>query len=173
MRDQERTFASPEDERVYRLEQRLRETEALVKGLTEEVLDLKSVTNKLYRAFEARIEAERAAEKERAARVVIEEPAPVIEVAKPSIEAKKSVRVRKEPEPVEEDEDQSGMDLIMQPDGTLKRERRTGSSYIIAPSKYQAPAGLGDDRRKGSRKGRETKSSSVIIAEDDDDSITR
>lgn len=171
MRDSEKTFVTPEDERIYRLEQRMKDMDALVKGLTEEVLDLKTITMKLYRAFEARAEAEKAAR----AKVVVVEPqaAPAPEpVQRPAPQRQKPAPApAPAPAPVEEDE--AGMDLIMQPDGTLKRERREKSSYIIAPSKYQAPAGLMSEGRKGSRRGSEKKSGGIIYAEDDDDTITK
>jgi len=34
MRDSEKTFVTPEDERIYRMEQRMKDMDALVKGLT-------------------------------------------------------------------------------------------------------------------------------------------
>jgi hypothetical protein len=170
MRDSEKTFASPEDERIYRLEQRLKDMEALVKGLTEEVLDLKTVTMRLNRAFEAKADAERA---ERVKPKVFIEDIP---------EKKEEVVVRKpapapapqkvdSPAPVQE-EDESDMDLIMQTDGTLKRERRKQSDYIIAPTN-QAPAGLTSERRSTSRRKTERRPSAIIFAEEEDDTSIR
>lgn len=169
MRDSEKTFVTPEDERIYRMEQRMKDMDALVKGLTEEVLDLKTITMKLYRAFEARAEAEKAA---RAKVVVVEPPAtPAPEpVQRPAPQRQK---VAPAPVPAPAEEDETDMDLIMQPDGTLKRERREKSSYIIAPTKYQAPAGLMSEGRKGTRRSSEKKSGGIIYAEDDDDTITK
>jgi len=169
MRDSEKTFVTPEDERIYRMEQRMKDMEALVKGLTEEMLDLKTITMKLYRAFEARAEAEKAA---RAKVVVVEPPAaPAPEPVQRPAPQKQKVAPAPVQAPVEEDD--ADMDLIMQSDGTLKRERREKSSYIIAPSKYQAPAGLMSEGRKGTRRGSEKKSGGIIYAEDDDDTITK
>ncbi|MDK2974064.1 MAG: hypothetical protein PWP08_435 [Methanofollis sp.] len=171
MRDSEKTFVTPEDERIYRMEQRMKDMEALVKGITEEMLDLKTVTMKLYRASEARAEVEKA---EKAKVVVVEPPAapapePVQRPAqRPAPQEQKVAPVQP---PVEEDE--TDMDLIMQSDGTLKRERREQSSYIVAPSKYQAPAGLMSEGRKGIRRSSEKKSGGIIYAEDDDDTTTR
>ncbi|NVO66515.1 hypothetical protein [Methanofollis tationis] len=169
MRDSEKTFVTPEDERIYRMEQRMKDMDALVKGLTEEVLDLKTITMKLYRAFEARAEAEKAA---RAKVVVVEPPAtPAPEPVQRTAPQRQKVAPAPVPAPVEEDD--ADMDLIMQSDGTLKRERREKSSYIIAPTKYQAPAGLMSEGRKGSRRSSEKKSGGIIYAEDDDDTITK
>ncbi|QYZ79681.1 hypothetical protein E2N92_09670 [Methanofollis formosanus] len=164
MQGAEKTFVNQEDERIYRLEQRVRDLEALVKGLTEEVLDLKTITMKLYRAYETK-----AAEKPRP-RVMVEEqpeekkvqPAPAPVPVQPPVKERPAVR----------EEDEGDLDLIMQTDGTLKRERRHGSDYIIAPTRYQAPPSLiggrkGETSRKSGRKGGD-----IIFAEEDD-SITK
>lgn len=163
MQGAEKTFINEGDERIYLLEQRVRDLEALVKGLTEELLDLKTVTMKIDHAFEARAKA---AEKPRHRFMVEdvpeekEEPAPV-----------QAPVVKKTPAPVEEDE--GDMDLIMQTDGTLKRERRHGSDYIIAPTRYQAPPSL-IGKRKGEKSNSSTrKGGEIIFAEEEDDSITK
>lgn len=172
MRDSEKTFASPEDERIYRLEQRLKELEALVKGVTEEMLDLKTVTMRLNRALEAKADEERT---ERLKAKVLVEEAPEVKEDIPSRSApaapaqKRVATPAPAPAQVENEQD---MAMIMQNDGTLKRERRKSSDYIIAPTN-QAPAGLTSDRRTGSRRRPEKRSSAIIFAEDDDDTSVR
>ncbi|QSZ67721.1 hypothetical protein RJ40_09475 [Methanofollis aquaemaris] len=162
MHGAEKTFINPEDERVYRLEQRVRDLEALVKGLTEEVLDLKTITMKLYRAYETKA---RAAEKPRS-RVVVDER---VEEVEPPVPVQ--IPVKEIPEVREEDE--RDLDLIMQTDGTLKRERRYGSDYIIAPTKYQVPPGLGGGRKGEAPRKSVRKGGDIIFAEEEDDSITK
>jgi hypothetical protein len=174
MRDSEKTFASPEDERIYRLEQRLKELEALVKGVTEEMLDLKTVTMRLNRALEAKADEVRAERLK--TKVVVEEvpeakedvarrPAPATPAAGPVLQKVATPA----PAPVENERD---LALIMQNDGTLKREQRKQSDYIIAPTN-QAPAGLMSERRTGSRRKTERRASAIIFAEDDDDTSVR
>lgn len=169
MRDSEKTFASPEDERIYRLEQRLKEMEALVKGLTDEVLDLKTVTMRLNRAFEAKAEVERAERMK--PKVFIEEVPEMKEdvVRRPAAAPAPQKVVIPAPAP---EEDESGMDLIMQTDGTLKKERRKHSDYIVAPTN-QAPACLTSERRSGSRRNTERRSGAIIFAEEEDDTSIR
>lgn len=166
MRDSEKTFASPEDERIYRLEQRLKDMEALVKGLTEEVLDLKTVTMRLNRAFEAKADAERA-ERMKPKVFVEEVPSKMEEVVRKPAPAPQKV-ASSAPAPEEEGD----MDLIMQTDGTLKRERRKRSDYIVAPTN-QAPASLTSERRSGSRRNTERRSGAIIFAEEEDDTSIR
>lgn len=166
MRDSEKTFASPEDERVYRLELRLKEMEALVKGLTEEVLDLKTVTMRLNRAFEAKVEAERAERLK--PKVFVEE----VPEKKEAVVQNTVPTPQKVVSPAPAPEEEGDMDLIMQTDGTLKRERRKRSDYIVAPTN-QAPAGLTSERRSGSRRNTERRSSAIIFAEEEDDTSIR
>jgi hypothetical protein len=162
MQGAEKTFINEGDERIYRLEQRVRDLEALVKGLTEEMLDLKTVTMKIDHAFEARVKA---AEKPRHQVLVEEVPEEKEEPA--------PVRTPEKTVPMPAEEDERDLDLIMQTDGTLKRERRHGSDYIIAPTRYQAPPSL-IGRRKGEKSGSSgRKSGEIIFAEEEDDSITK
>ncbi|MDD3621869.1 MAG: hypothetical protein PHQ81_05645, partial [Methanofollis sp.] len=152
MQGVEKTFINEGDERIYRLEQRVRDLEALVKGLTEEMLDLKTVTMKIEHTFESKTKAAEKARHE----VIVDEvsdekekpdpvQAPVIESSAP-----------------QEEEDEGDMDLIMQTDGTLKRERRHGSDYIIATTRYQAPPSL-IGKRKGEKSNSSTRKSGEII----------
>jgi len=137
------TVAVDEDDRIAALERKVHELEALLKGVTEEMLDLKSVTRKLTRNLEnqemrgsdAASAAPLKKEPRSRSRIVPEEEpvrvrdrktSPPPQVATPGPEAEPPV-------------DTSDMELIMQPDGTLKHERRNRNDYIVASSGY-APA---------------------------------
>lgn len=130
------------DERIAALERKVHELDALLKGVTAEMLDLKSVTRKLARNLEEN------------------EPRGVLTPASGSgpaeqkprsrnIQDQEPVRVRgRQPTPpppatpgpeAEPPVDTSDMELIMQPDGTLKHEKRNRNDYIVASSGY-APA---------------------------------
>ena len=131
------TREADSNSKVIALERRVRELEAMHKGMMEEMLDLKSVTRKLARSIEewekdevqpveikvpdarprSRVLSEGVVPQARR-REVVSTPAP-------------EVPVEAEPEV-----DTSDMDLIMQPDGTLKPERRSGNDYIVASSGY-------------------------------------
>ncbi|HOT04277.1 MAG TPA: hypothetical protein PK069_08870 [Methanolinea sp.] len=149
IKDKDRSLA-PVDERVAALEKKMREIEAMVKGLTEELLDLKSVTMKLSKASEERTRAEMRMGKAAA-------PTP----GGPVILQKKPVATpplqRPAPAPVETAPEK--MDMIMQPNGTLAPEKRKNSDYIIASAgfskKKQSAAGPG-------------KKNDLIVAEDEE-----
>ncbi|MCP1663289.1 MAG: hypothetical protein D5R99_07830 [Methanocalculus sp. MSAO_Arc1] len=142
------------DERITALEKKVRELEAMLKGLMDETLDLKSVTRKIVRNVE---------ERDKGAAGV--PPSPPIEQEEVSEEDPKQrrrdprsrQRVFSESEPPRSREQQqesrgaspapeteppvdtADMELIMQPDGTLKPEKRVRNDYIVASSGY-APA---------------------------------
>jgi hypothetical protein len=100
----------PEDERIAELEGKVRELEALTRGLTDEMLDLKSIVMKMNARAEER-------------RVVQPRPS--------------AAPVKKEnPPPAAEASEGASLEMIMQADGTLKPERRTSSDYIIASGRY-------------------------------------
>ena len=161
-----------EDERVRDLERKVRELEALVKGLTAEVLDLKSVTMNLCRDVEERKEKPVATEERTAGATVRAEPR-IGSEPRARVEPRTSTRpVEKRPaEPaVEEGE----LDLIMQNDGTLKPEPRRSSEYIVASTKFgNAPVkGKGRGGRSSERtlfvEQKKRKVSDVIQAEEGD-----
>jgi hypothetical protein len=104
--------ATPE-ERISALEKKGREMEAMVKGLTDELLDLKSIVMRLNKLKE--ISGQAAGPAAAGSTVIIPKRPPVVKAAPP------------EPEK---------MDLIMQTDGTLKPERRKSSDYIVASASY-------------------------------------
>ena len=162
------------DERLRDLERKVRELEALVKGLTEEVLDLKSVTMKLSRETEERKVKPVAVEARRAGATLQAEPR-----AAAGPRPVRAAEPRESARPVEKqraraDQDDANMELIMQNDGTLKPEPRRSSEYIIASNKFgNAPAkGRGRGGKSSDRtlfveqKKREVES--VIQAEEDD-----
>ncbi len=101
----------PGGDRVTELENKVREMEALIKGLTNELLDLKSIVERLNSRME-------------------EKRPPVM--VRP--QGRTTVTARGQPgqaPPVDEGE----MARIMQQDGTMKEERRKDSDYIVASAK--------------------------------------
>jgi NACalpha-BTF3-like transcription factor len=142
------------DERLRDLERKVRELEALVKGLTEEILDVKSVAMKLSRdAEERRKKPVVAAERKTGATLQAEpragaesQPARPAEPRSPARSAEKHPAA-----PAPEDED---LELIMQTDGTLKPEVRSSSEYIVAstgsrstPAKGRMKGGKSSERK--------------------------
>jgi len=135
----------PLNDRVSELEKKVREMEALNKGLTNELLDLKSVVERMN----SRMEEKRPPVMSRTAgRVTISQKGQPGEAA-----------------PVNEGE----LARIMQPDGTMKEERRKDSDYIIA-SAHSAAA------LKNKGKGEQSKgkgSTALIYAVEEDDSKSK
>jgi len=130
--------ATPE-ERISALEKKGREMEAMVKGLTDELLDLKSIVMRLNKIKDMSIQAgTQAAAGAAGSTVIIPKRPPVVKAAPP------------EPEK---------MDLIMQTDGTLKPERRKSSDYIVASASYSKKA----KQSEGSGKKND-----LIVAEDEE-----
>lgn len=174
-REEEPPREADDSARVIALERRVRELEAMQKGLMEELLDLKSVTRKLARSIEEQereeiqpveMKAPDARPRSRAASAGV-----VPEVTVRRAARAPAAEVPPEPEP-EPEIDQSDMDLIMQPDGTLKPEKRSGNDYIIASSGY-APA---SPMKKGKISSRiyeapdvDPKSGAVINSNDPDE----
>jgi hypothetical protein len=100
----------PGSDRVTELENKVREMEALIKGLTNELLDLKAIVERLN----SRLEEKRP---------------PVM--ARPQGRVTVSPRGQPEGAPAGEGE----LARIMQSDGTMKEERRKDSDYIVASAK--------------------------------------
>ena len=136
------------EDRIAALEKKMREMEALVKGLTQELLDLKSVAMKMSKQTE-----ERSRQELKRAPTVVQGPQPY-----PSGDAGSSssggstVVMRKgarqpdlpatPPEPV--------MDMIMQQDGTMKLEARRGDKdYIVARAGYGQKKGAAGKSKQG------------------------
>jgi hypothetical protein len=143
------------DDRIAALERKLKEMEALVKGITEELLDLKSIVMKLSKASEERSRQE------------LKRAQPVVQGAQPQaggggtaaggstvVMRPKSSRTGEPAKPEE-----PAMDMIMQPDGTMKLEQRRGDkNYIVASAGY--------GRKKGKEPAKKT--GDLIYAADDE-----
>lgn len=166
--------AEVDDERLRDLERKVRELEALVKGLTEEVLDVKSITMKLLRDAE-----------DRRKKPVVEErrPAPTLQAEPRAGTAPAPARAaepRPSPRPAEKQQPEAPapagakLELIMQNDGTLKPEARRPSEYIVASTRTGSIPAKG--RGKGSKSSDRTlfveqkkrQVDDVIQAEEDD-----
>lgn len=136
------------EERIVAIEKKLRDMEALVKGLTQELLDLKSVAMKMAKTTEEgrRAELKRAqpgvqgAQPQPATPGVAPGPSSTVVMRKG---AKSSDAPAAPPEPA--------MDMIMQTDGTMKLEPRRGNKdYIVAS------AGYGRNKKGTSVKGKQS-----------------
>jgi hypothetical protein len=148
--------AGSTEERIVFLEKKSKEIEALVKGLTEELLDLKAITMRLSRSAESRADIRRV---QPAAQPGAPAAAPspgstVVMQKRGRGEAPAAPAAQASPAPDE------GMDLIMQTDGTMKMEKRRGDrQYIIATGNFRKGGAKSDTRRP---------KQDVIVAEDDD-----
>jgi hypothetical protein len=142
------------DDRIAALERKNKEQEALIKGITEELLDMKSIVMKLAKASEERSRQEL----KRVQPVVQGAQQPAAGGAAPaggSTVVMRPKSARQEPAPPAE----PSMDMIMQTDGTMKLEPRRGEkNYIVASAGY------------GRKKGKDTakKSGDLIYAVDDE-----
>jgi hypothetical protein len=130
----ENAGAGAGEERIAALERKVREMEALAKGLTQELLDLKSIAMKMSKQTEERSRQE------------LKRVQPIVQGAQPqqvqaqgapagssTIVMRKGARQQEAPQAPAEPE----MDLIMQPDGTMKLEPRRGDKdYIVASAGY-------------------------------------
>ncbi|MDN7025645.1 hypothetical protein FGU65_12210 [Methanoculleus sp. FWC-SCC1] len=174
-----------DDERLRDVERKIADIEALVKGLTGEMLDLKSIVMKMQRQADERGKAALPAEPRKAE--MPKEPA-AAEPERPVLSARRPVRegaaAKQEPPAVRAarreserpaPEDADDLELIMQNDGTLKPERRGGSEYIVASTRYDNKPMSGG--RKGSSDSlvvadsgqrRRKEADNIIHAEDDD-----
>jgi uncharacterized coiled-coil protein SlyX len=142
------------DDRIAALERKVREQEALVKGITEELLDLKSIVMKLSKASEERSRQElKRVQPIAAQQAAAAGGAPAPAASNTVVMRPKSARQAEAEKPAE-----PAMDMIMQPDGTMKLEPRRGDkNYIVASAGY--------GRKKG---GVSKKQSEVIYAADDE-----
>jgi hypothetical protein len=115
---------APED-RITTLEIRIRNLDALVRGLIEEVLDLKASAKTL-----SRLGSERSRQDLRQGTITPETEAqePVSPVTAPAPDARTVIRpsAKSQPDVLTE----PAMVRIMQPDGTMKMEPRTGDRTI-------------------------------------------
>ena len=123
------------EDRIAALEKKMRDMEALVKGLTGELLDLKSIAMKMSRQSDDRIKQEI-----RRGTPVIQssQPSQVADVASPSSGGSTVVMRKGARQPdVPAAPAEPAMDMIMQQDGTMKLEPRRGEKdYIVARAGY-------------------------------------
>jgi hypothetical protein len=131
----ETSLSAATEDRIAALEKKVREMEALVKGLTQELLDLKSVAMKMNKQSE-----ERSRQELRRGPIVAGAPAQsAAPSAAPSISGSTVIRPKgaRQPEAPPAAPEEPAMDMIMQPDGTMKLEPRRGDkNYIVASAGY-------------------------------------
>jgi hypothetical protein len=122
------------EDRIAALEKKMREMEALVKGLTQELLDLKSIAMKMSKQTDER----RLQELKRGPTVVQNQSSPSAEAGSVSSSGSTVVMRKGARQPdVPEAPPEPIMDLIMQQDGTMKLEPRRGDKdYIVARAGY-------------------------------------
>ncbi|MFA5269007.1 MAG: hypothetical protein WC379_13630 [Methanoregula sp.] len=122
-----------QEERIAALEKRVRDMEALVRGLTSELLDLKTVSMAMSRQ-----DKERSRQELKKVTVVQDtlspEPADAPESPAPAVPAEEKIVIRpksatKPEEPAAPPE--AAMVRIMQSDGTFKLEPRRGNRKMI------------------------------------------
>ena len=125
------------------LERKIAEIDALMKGLTDEMLDMKAVVMKLKKD---------------------QRPPPVIQAVAPPISRGKVEReptdVPKETEPVLTPPVKERVTLKMQPDGTLQPEKDMGDEIIIASARSNRMRSKDFQSKSGQN--------DLIIAEDKD-----
>lgn len=146
--------SSAGEDRIAALEKKVREMEALVKGLTQELLDLKSIAMKMSKQTEER------SRQELKRGPIVQGAQPGAPAAPPLQSSSGSTVIRpkgRQPEasaaPAE-----PVMDMIMQQDGTMKLEPRRGDKdYIVASAGY--------GRKKG---GAKPKQGELIYATDEE-----
>ncbi|MBP5475922.1 MAG: hypothetical protein J6X83_06740, partial [Methanomicrobium sp.] len=131
-------------------------------GLTAEMLDLKAWVQKLAKAVEEDPAEKRAASSEKAEKG---REYPVVESPKVAAERRSAEKARSAPvvQEVEEKpaEDEDEEVLIIQPDGTMKREAKFGEDMIVADHRAAA-------RQPRVSGGREADRRPLIYADDDD-----
>lgn len=149
MKDKDMNPGTPED-RITALERKMKDMDALVKGLTEELLDLKSIAMRLNKVSE-----ERRQELKTVKPALGGTPSGTVVMQKKGTVSTTTPRA---PEPPKEEP----MEMIMQPDGTLKPEKRiAGGEYVVASAGYSKKKGsVGDTKRKDN----------LIVAEDEEKS---
>jgi hypothetical protein len=144
--------ATPE-ERISALEKKVRDQDALIKGLTEEFLDLKSITMRLNKVNE-----ERRGELKMARPPATGGGAGTVVVTKRTVPATGGRMVPQAPEPEK-------LDMIMQPDGMLKPEKRKSGDFIVASASYS---------KKGKQQSQGAgKKNDLIVAEEEETEVPK
>lgn len=142
------------DERMNGVEKRINELDGLVKGLMNEMLDVKACLQKISKSIdEDDIPVVHKVQRE------TRESRRYPPVVSPSAAAeRKSSNTEKEAETSQSSKET----LIIQPDGTMKPEVQSGEEMIVADHRSgRSPGRRGDPREK----------KPLIYADDDDDSI--
>jgi len=134
------------EERIVAIEKKLRDMEALVKGLTQELLDLKSVAMKMAKTTEEGRRAELKRAQPGAQGAQQQTVTPAVTPGSPStVVMRKGTKPSDSPAATPE----PAMDMIMQTDGTMKLEPRRGNKeYIVASAGYGR-------NKKGTAKGKQ------------------
>jgi hypothetical protein len=144
------------EDRIATLEKKVREIEALVKGLTQELLDLKAIAIKMSKQTEER------SRQELKRGPIVQQGSAAAPAAAPSYQSSSGstiIRPKGRQPDVPEAPAEPAMEMIMQPDGTMKLEPRRGEKdYIVAR------AGYGRNKKGGSGK---PKQSDLIYATED------
>ena len=122
------------EERIVAIEKKMRDMEALVRGLTQELLDLKSIAMKISKQTDERTRQE-AKRVQAVAQDPQSQPATTSTAPGPS----STVVMRKGARPADGSTTppEPAMDMIMQSDGTMKLEERRGDkNFIVASPGY-------------------------------------
>ncbi|MCK9591714.1 MAG: hypothetical protein M0Q91_06875 [Methanoregula sp.] len=144
------------EERIVAIEKKVRDIEALVKGLTQELLDLKSIAMKMSKQTD-----ERSRQALRVPPVVQGiQPQPATPTGTPGSSSTVVVRKGTRPSDAPSAPPEPSMDMIMQSDGTMKLEERRGDkNYIVAS------AGYGRNKKGTSAR---TKQGDLIVAAEEE-----
>lgn len=148
------------EERIVAIERDLKEINGLVRGLTAEMLDLKACVQKFSKFTDDGPLFKREEVKSKNY--------PVVESPKVVAERKSAEKARSAPreEPKEELPEEV---MIMQPDGTIKREVKSGDDMIVADHRAGRMGVNGMTRRPGERDPIDRKP--LIYADDDNDTV--
>lgn len=122
-----------QEERIAALEKRVRDMEALVRGLTSELLDLKTVAMAMSRQDKER------SRQEQKKGIIVQEtlsPEPADAPESPATEAPAEEKIVIRPRSAQKQEEpaappEAAMVRIMQSDGTFKLEPRRGNRKMI------------------------------------------
>ena len=151
------------EDRVAALEKKVNEMEALVKGLTQELLDLKSIAMKMSKQTEERSRQEL----KRMQPIVqgAQGPGAAVGSSAAAPQGGSTVVIRKGSRAAEAEPQapaEPAMDMIMQPDGTMKLEPRRGDKdYIVASAGYGR-------NKKGGAGAKQPKQSDLIYAAEEE-----
>jgi len=139
---------SVNEDRIAALEKKVRDMEALVKGLTQELLDLKSIAMKMSKQTE-----ERSRQEFKKLQPLVQggEPQGAATAAGSGSTVVMRPKSARQGDGTPEKPAEPAMDMIMQSDGTMKLEPRRGDkNYIIAR------AGYGRDKKGSASKAKQS-----------------